>query len=66
MPRRTRRTIRYRRHVGGRQFTTLNRFRAGIAFVFDLSLNSFVWQFALLYLLIIGSSSTTDRLIGLK
>ena len=58
--------LRDRRHVGRQKFTTLNRFRTGIALVFDLNLNSFIWRSTLLYLLIIGSSSTTDRLIALR
>ena len=54
------------RHVGRQKFTTRNRFRIGIALVFDPSLNSVVWQSLLLYLLITGSSSTIDRLTALR
>ena len=56
--------LRYRRHVGRRKFTTLNRFRTCTALVFDQSLNSFVWQTTFLYLLIIGSSSTVDGVVN--
>ena len=64
MPRRIRRTN--SDTVGTVLFTTLNRFRTGVALVLGLSPNSFVWQFALLCLLLIGLPSTTDRLIDLR
>ena len=58
--------LRDRRHVGGWKFTVVNRFRIGFALNLDVSLNSYVWQSSLLYLLVIGSSKTFNRPIALR
>ena len=61
--------LRDTRHVWRRKFTALDSFRTGVALVLnvDLSLNSTVGQYALLYLLIIGfSHSIIDDLNALR